>query len=182
MRIDELDDFEAIRKLEEIGFDMSKSLDDVQEILCPNVLTRILGAPPGVFQGTPLYYAAACGDVRLIKILCGKGANPNKNITMEHGTTSDDGDNPLLISVRLGRAEAVKTLLELGADPAYVNGRRSVKYTLGEGRANHAGAIGFFFTQIEKRISHRDVNFDKVEQYLKEFEAAHAESRGHQPK
>jgi len=167
MRINELDDFETRDKLRKFGFDLGMTLDEIQEFCVGPI---ILGVQ-GIFEGAPLYYAAQQGDAKLVEVLCKNGANPNKSIEHENGSTSNDGDTPLLIAVRYGRAEAVKILLEYGADPAYVNkySHKSVKYNLDEGRHASSGIFGFFSTQIDKRLIGKDINYDKTEQYLKEF-------------
>jgi len=79
---------------------------------------------------------------------------------------NEDGNSPLLIAIREGRAEIVKLLIEFGADRAYTNKKynrnKSAEYVLDEGRHTH----GFFHTQYEKWIAGREVNYDKTKKYL----------------
>lgn len=156
MRISELQSYTSLKKLEAAGFDITKSLDGQQAIVCAKLLGSIGYA--SIWETTPLCYAAELGDVALIKDLCAHGANVN--------VRDDDGYSPLLLAVREGRAEAVKVLIELGADQTYSNTRshrhKSPAYMLDEGRCTH----GFFHTQYEKWIAGRDVNYDKTESYL----------------
>lgn len=60
--------------------------------------------------GTPLHLATAKDEVEIIKLLISYGADTNK--------LSDHlGETPLWMGVRWGKLDAVKTLLECGADP-----------------------------------------------------------------
>jgi hypothetical protein len=58
---------------------------------------------------TDLHSAAYDGDVKRVKELLKKGADPN--------TQSEDGDTPLHVAASKGHFDVVKLLLEHGADP-----------------------------------------------------------------
>ncbi|MCQ8895955.1 ankyrin repeat domain-containing protein [Limnobacter humi] len=62
---------------------------------------------------TALHYAASAGSVPVIQALVQAGSDVN--VPSENSTT------PLMMAARSGREEAVRQLLELGADPSSVN-------------------------------------------------------------
>jgi len=64
--------------------------------------------------------AAKIGDVSTIKRLVKEGANVN--------STNKHGESPLLIATNWNKLGAVKTLLELGADPKYHRGGESALF------------------------------------------------------
>jgi ankyrin repeat protein len=61
---------------------------------------------------TPLMYAAMGDDAEMVRLLVKAGARPDSPAKGEYG-----GRNPLLIAAENGRAEALKALLELKANP-----------------------------------------------------------------
>ncbi len=156
MRISELKNYGSLKKLEEAHFDLTKSIDEQQELLIP-MLWGLVGEC-AVIDTTPLCFAAEQGDIELITDLLNHGANVN--------ACNYDGYSPLLLAIREGRAEAAKILIEFGADQSYSNKQnnrnKSAEYMLAEGRNTH----GFFYTQYEKWIVGREINYDKTEKYL----------------
>jgi ankyrin repeat protein len=64
--------------------------------------------------------AAKIGNISEIKKLVKEGANVN--------ATNKHGESPLLIATNWNKLDAVKTLLELGADPKYHIGGTSALF------------------------------------------------------
>jgi ankyrin repeat protein/predicted aspartyl protease len=63
---------------------------------------------------TPLMFAAAHDETKIIDLLLSGGASPNHS-------SSYDGFSPLLLAARYGRTAAAKQLLNAGAEPDYVS-------------------------------------------------------------
>ena len=106
---------------------------------------------------TDLHSAAYEGDVKRVRKLLKKGADPN--------TQSEDGDTPLHVAVSWGHVDVVKLLLEHGADPNIKNenGWTPLYRAASEGRVD-----------IVKLLLEHGANpsaRDKVEKAAKEAEA-----------
>lgn len=62
---------------------------------------------------SPLHYAAIKGNTQIIEYLLDHGAWAN--------VPAPDGSTPLMMSVSIGNADAVRALMEAGANPAMLN-------------------------------------------------------------
>jgi len=74
---------------------------------------------------TPLFYAASCDNIEIIKLLVGAGVDVNAK--------DQYGNTPLFEAAKLGKIEAVNWLLENGADINVVNncGLTALLYSAG---------------------------------------------------
>jgi ankyrin repeat protein len=74
-----------------------------------------------VYRGTPLAWAASCGAVAALRQLVARGADPNQRTTFggpDHGQDA----TALHLASQNGHLEAIRTLLDLGADPTLKDG------------------------------------------------------------
>ena len=67
-----------------------------------------------VYGDTALHYAARSASIGIIKILIANKANVN-------ATSVSSGDNPVILAIRRGNREIVKTLIDAGADLTLTN-------------------------------------------------------------
>jgi ankyrin repeat protein len=132
-------DANTVKALAAAGADTNKALPDgtapiliASNLKKPEAVAALLnsGASPTVAdrQGnTPLHSAAQAGDVALIRELIAKGANPNaKTATLAAGGRGRGGfgrggpsgqQTPLMVAAKAGHVDAMKALVEGGADP-----------------------------------------------------------------
>ena len=131
-------DADSIRALVAAGADVNKALPDgsnpimiASNLKQPAAVTALLetGAKPTVADragNTPLHSAAQAGDADLVKLLVAKGADPNARTVAIAATGRGGGgfgrggpsgqQTPLMLAAKAGKLEAMKALVEGGAD------------------------------------------------------------------
>jgi ankyrin repeat protein len=132
------------------GFPAWEPSDDPQEILdealtwaarndrveaLDALVARGASVDADVYRGTALAWAAACGRTRAILGLLALGADPNKRGTFggpEHGA----GTTPLHHAAEGGHLDAIRALLDSGADPTV---RDALYESTPAGWADHFG-------------------------------------------
>jgi ankyrin repeat protein len=147
-------DLPAVRRLLELGADVNApapdgytylhcalEIDEVERLV-PMLLEA--GADPsvrGICGRNALHHAAMLGVVAAIPALVAHGANVNARTDVDNLTT------PLMEAAMFGHVQAVRSLLELGADPSLLDaadmsgrgGGRSARQIAVEG--NHAAVV-----------------------------------------
>lgn len=83
----------------------------------------------GAFHDRMLHFAAELGDTKDIDVLVSSGADAN--------AAGDLGNTPLHSAVRMGKVDAARRLLELGADPAIKNELDQDAIELADGRGHN---------------------------------------------
>jgi ankyrin repeat protein len=100
------------------------------------------GADPNVPDGrgyTALHYAAdERGEVELVHALIARGANLNARITKDppranEGGYSLPGATPLFMAARIANLEAVRALLDAGADPLIATNKSTTPFAVAAG-------------------------------------------------
>lgn len=132
-------DAASIRALVAAGADVNKPLPDgnnpiliASNLKQPAAVTALLetGAKPTVADrtgNTPLHSAAQAGDANLVKLLVSKGADPNARTVATAASGRGGGgfgrgapsgqQTPLMLAAKAGHLDAMKALVESGADP-----------------------------------------------------------------
>jgi uncharacterized protein len=134
-------DADSIKVLVAAGADVNKALPDgsnpimiASNLKQPAAVTALLetGAKPTVADrtgNTPLHSAAQAGDADLVKLLVAKGADPNARTvaTAASGRGGFGGgfgrggpsgqQTPLMLAAKAGKLDAMKALVEGGANP-----------------------------------------------------------------
>jgi ankyrin repeat protein len=80
------------------------------------LVARSAALDADVYRGTALTWAAACGHTATIQRLVALGADPNQRATFG-GPDHGQGTTALHLAAQNGQLDAIRTLLDLGADP-----------------------------------------------------------------
>jgi hypothetical protein len=115
-------------------------------------------------RGTPLQRAIILGDVGLVRILAGNGADVNDALPGRHSRANDIYNHPpLLLAMRMKSAEMVEALLENGANPTCRTRCATVVVRTDDeteaGKAIWKGSTGektFYFVTVEQHLRRRE--------------------------
>jgi ankyrin repeat protein len=131
------------------------SLDLIGAVNAPNQAASLQNIPNMIARGatetkdsnnnTPLILAILKNSQPLFNILVRK----NKSYTPDLNAVNSDGETPLLISIRMGNASFVKTLLANGADANKADADGITPLS----KANIAGRADIMSSLIAKRVN-----------------------------